>query len=302
MTANGPQVICWGEILWDVFPDQSVIGGAPFNVAQRLQNSGVEAWMISTLGRDPLGEKVIQYMKHNGLSTRGIAIDDALPTGQVTVTLDHKGVAQYTIEDPAAWDEVQLRDDVLIFVKRVEVFVFGSLAMRHKANQVALEQIWPEQALKVFDVNLRPPHFDHDWIYAMLFKSDMIKMNQEEMEWLFSDELSSQALSIEEQCERLSKKYPDKIWCVTLGENGACLFDGNHWHRHAGYRVKVVDTVGSGDAFLATLIQSLIIEKNEPKAALARAVEIGSIVAAKAGANGLISPSDWSLLLERNGL
>ena len=106
MTANAPQVICWGEILWDVFPDQSVIGGAPFNVAQRLQSYGVETWMISALGRDPLGEKVIQYMKNIGLSTRGIAIDDALPTGQVTVTLDQKGVAQYTIEDPAAWDEV----------------------------------------------------------------------------------------------------------------------------------------------------------------------------------------------------
>lgn len=302
MTANAPKVICWGEILWDVFPDQSLIGGAPFNVAQRLQSSGIETLMISTLGRDPLGEKVMQYMKHNGLSTRGISINDTLPTGQVTVTLDQKGVAQYTIEDPAAWDEVQLCDDALTFPKGVEVFVFGSLAMRHKANQEVLERIWPEQAFKVFDVNLRPPHFDHDWIHAMLFRSDMIKINRQEMEWLFSDELSIQTLSIEEQCDRLSRKYPNKIWCVTLGENGACLFDGNHWHRHGGYRVKVVDTVGSGDAFLATLIQVFIIEKNEPKTALARAVEIGSIVAAKAGANGLIRPADWSLLLERNGL
>ncbi|HCK06488.1 MAG TPA: carbohydrate kinase, partial [Flavobacteriaceae bacterium] len=106
MKLDSPEIICWGEILWDVFEDHSVIGGAPFNVAQRLHSLGVNTLMVSTIGRDPLGESVLDYMRQKGLSTQSVSRHDHLATGRVNVILDEQGAARYTIEDPAAWDHI----------------------------------------------------------------------------------------------------------------------------------------------------------------------------------------------------
>jgi len=302
MNEMNPRAVCFGEILWDVFPHKSMIGGAPFNVAQRLNSYGVKTTIISSLGNDLLGERAKQYMVQNGLNNDGISCHHNLSTGQVIVSLDGQGVPKYNIEDYAAWDEIQVSNKVNQYVAKSDVFIFGSLAMRNTSNQATLEKIWPDRAFKVFDVNLRPPHFDWNWMNRILLRSDLIKVNHQEMCFLLSDKFLVNTQSIHNQCIRLSKKYPNKLLCVTMGENGAYLFDRKTWYRDPGYKVKVIDTVGSGDAFLATLIHSLILQKNDPSAALTQAVKIGSIVAAKAGANAIIGPQDWDLLLERNSL
>lgn len=297
MTADSPQVICWGEILWDVFPDHSDIGGAPFNVAQRLNSLGVNTLMVSTIGQDELGNGVLDYMNQRGLATHGVSKDQTLATGRVNVTLDHQGIAQYTIEDPAAWDDIELEKELEFSLQAAQVLVFGSLAMRHEVNQIRLKQLMLPSIFKVFDVNLRPPHFDLSWIRQSIQAANMIKMNEEELDFLFGQTLDFQSThNIDQRCQKLSNYDSSKVWCITLGGDGARLFYKGTWYRHSGYFVEVVDTVGAGDSFLAALIQALIISVNSPEKALDYAVQIGSIVAAKAGANPEIMPSDQIIL------
>ncbi|WP_312512228.1 PfkB family carbohydrate kinase [Chryseobacterium culicis] len=47
------KAVCFGEVLWDIFPgEQKRIGGAPFNVAYHLSRMGIEVDMISRIGDD----------------------------------------------------------------------------------------------------------------------------------------------------------------------------------------------------------------------------------------------------------
>ena len=300
MKPDSPKIICWGEILWDVFEDHSVIGGAPFNVAQRLHSFGVSTLMVSTIGHDQLGENVLDYMRQKGLSTRGVSRHDHLATGRVNVILDHQGSARYTIEDPAAWDDINVNNKIEPLMEFAQVLVFGSLALRHQPNQISLNDLLKYDLFMVFDVNLRPPHFDLSWIKDMIKKADLVKMNDEELDYLFATTTDFQECdSIDEKCVQLSAFDPNKIWCVTLGGAGARLFVEGFWYAHSGYVVEVMDTVGAGDSFLAALIQELIIEKRSPEQALDAAVKIGSIVAAKAGANPEISTWDLNNLISK---
>ena len=297
MKHDTPEVVCWGEILWDVFEDHSVIGGAPFNLAQRLQSLGTKTLMISTIGRDELGDDVIDYMSQKGLATHGVGLHDSLATGKVRVILDQLGVATYTIEDPAAWDEIDLKIELSSVLETARVLVFGSLAMRHVPNQKRLKPLAQSKLFKVFDVNLRAPHFDLSWIRSMMLQAEMIKMNEEELEILFAQTLDFQANdSIDQKCHKLSNHYSSKVWCITLGGEGARLYIDGTWHAHSGYKVTVVDTVGAGDSFLAALIHALIIAEQPAEQALNFAVQTGSIVAAKSGANPEISALDYAEL------
>lgn len=297
MSHDAPEIICWGEILWDIFEDHSVIGGAPFNVAQRLHSLGSRTLMVSTIGRDSLGDGVLDYMHQKGLGTQGLGFHDNLPTGRVNVILDDQGTARYHIEDPAAWDEIGLNKALQAYLPWARVLVFGSLAMRHTLNQGALSELWHPKLFKVFDVNLRPPHFDLPWITRMMQQADMIKMNDEELDVLFAESLDfGPSESIDHKCQKLSNYDSDKVWCVTLGGAGAKLYFEGVWYTHSGYKVKVVDTVGAGDSFLAALIHQLIIGAQSPQQALTFAVQIGSIVAAKSGANPEITPADQAIL------
>lgn len=297
MTFDSKSIICWGEILWDVFPDQSVIGGAPFNVAQRLNSLGAKVLMISTIGRDKLGEGVLSYMEQKGLATQGVGLHNTLSTGKVNVVLDDNGTARYTIEDPAAWDEIELEKELELSLKSAKVLVFGSLAMRHMANQTRLAQLMLPSLFKVFDVNLRPPHFDLSWIRQTIEKASMVKMNEEELDFLFGSILGFKSTyTIDQKCQKLSSYDNQKVWCITLGGDGARLYYKGIWYGHSGYLVDVVDTVGAGDSFLAALIYGLIIDDQHPAKALDYAVTIGSIVAGNAGANPEISAVDHAIL------
>lgn len=301
MTYDSIKVICWGEILWDVFEDHSVIGGAPFNVAQRLHSLGINVLMVSTIGRDDLGQGIINEMQSKGLMTHGVTQNKTLATGRVNVTLDNRGVARYTIEDPAAWDQIVLSNRVTSGLQFADVLVFGSLAMRHRPNQIELEQLLLPGMFKVFDVNLRPPHFDEPWIRRMIDQVEMIKMNDEELDFLFAESLKFKPdHSIDDKCQLLSNDYPNKVWCVTLGADGARLFYKGAWYKHSGYFVEVVDTVGAGDSFLGALIYELILNEKPPDQALDAAARIGSIVAAKAGANPEISAHDQAVLIPKS--
>lgn len=281
------KAVSFGEVLWDVFADGKKIGGAPLNLALRMQSLGCEAAMISAIGNDTDGEEIINYIQDKGLNTSGIVTVEGYPTGLVQVYVNERGSASYEISYPSAWDKIVLTPDVFDLVREADVLIYGSLACRDTVSKESLLKLLEIDSYKVFDVNLRPPHYEINTLLELMKKADFIKFNDEELIEI-AGKLGSHATLLEDNMEFIAKKTGPKAICVTKGKHGAILLWNGQLYGNNGYVVKVVDTVGAGDSFLATLIMKLLVMET-PQKALDYACAMGALVAASPGANPDIS-------------
>lgn len=281
---------CFGEVLWDVFPDHEKIGGAPLNVALRLKSFNNNVSVISSVGQDILGKKLEDYLNNNGLATEYLQIHNSQPTGKVNVTLDSQGVASYEIKQPVAWDFIEINEANINLVKNSEVFIYGSLVARNEISKHTLFGLLNHASFKVFDVNLRPPFYSLDLLKALMKQADFIKFNEEEIDLIIKG-LNATYSSIEENMAFLSKTFNASHLCVTKGDKGAVLLMNDQFYYNDGYIITVKDTVGAGDSFLASLLYK-ITQNSKPQAALDFACAVGALVAGHEGANPEILNSD----------
>lgn len=270
-----------GEILWDHLPEAKLVGGAPFNVAANLHNLGREVIFISRVGKDWDGEELTEVVEEEGISTKYIQKDENVKTGKVLVELSPLGNATYDIVSPAAWDFIEAPDDVLNNIRHNDYVIFGSLAQRGEISHKTIKKFLDTDARKVFDVNLRAPHYSKEIVEYSMFKTDILKVNNEELE-LLSDWFLK-ANTLEENIRELSEKYNINTVLVSLGNNGSISFKENLFIYHEGYKLKVKDTVGAGDAFLAAYLSKVDDDINE-HTRLSFANAIGAYVATHSGA------------------
>jgi len=293
------RVVCFGEILWDVFPTHKVIGGAPLNVALRMQSLGVETFMVSRLGKDENGTMALEYLQKTNLKTEFIQQDNTFPTGYVSVFLNEKGSATYEIFRPVAWDFIALNEANERLISETDIFIFGSLACRNKVSKSTLLGLIEQAKFSVFDVNLRKPDYTYKLISELMQKADFVKLNDEELTEITS-ELNFKGSSMKEQIQFLSEKTQTQSICVTRGSEGAILYLDESFYENSGYTVKVEDTVGAGDSFLASLIFKLYIQNEKPENALDFACRMGALVASKKGANAKIENQEITSLTTSN--
>lgn len=292
-------ICCFGEVLWDMLPSGKLPGGAPMNVATHLQNLGIPAKMISRVGKDELGAEIKAFLESKNCTTEWIQEDETLNTGWVKVQLSEKNEATYTIVHPVAWDFIETNNTVQQLVNQASALVFGTLASRDDTSYQTLLSILknlPQEThvLKVFDINLRPPHYSQSLIEEFLQYADIVKLNEDELKivakWydIAGDE--------EKQLREISQKFDIKTLIVTKGGDGAILLrlenDGKkHFYQQAGYKVVVADTIGSGDSFLAGFLKNILNGKSS-EYALNFACAIGAVVASHSGANPAITEAD----------
>ena len=281
---------CFGEVLWDMFPDHEKIGGAPLNVALRLNSYGDKVAMISAVGNDELGSELISYLKVNNLTPEFVQIDDEHQTGKVNVTLDANRSASYEIKFPVSWDFIKLNTENINLVKNSKVFIYGSLICRNSVSKQTLYQLLDHANFKVFDVNLRAPFYSFELLEELMSMANFVKFNDEELE-LIAKNLDSNFNSIEENVIFIAKKFNLSHICVTRGGDGALLWIEGQFYFNSGYPIQVKDTVGAGDSFLASLVFKLT-HKVHPQEALDFACAVGALVAGSEGANPKISESD----------
>ncbi|HEX3383589.1 MAG TPA: PfkB family carbohydrate kinase, partial [Mucilaginibacter sp.] len=175
------QVLCFGEILWDTFDDGKKPGGAPMNVAMHLMQQRVDVAFASRVGEDDPGDELVEYLKRNNLFSDLIQRDPQLPTCEVTVELDEDQHATYIIPEPVSWDNIQADSALISAAENAAVIVFGSLACREEVTRHTLLNLLDEtKALKIFDVNLRAPHYTLETIETFAAKADVVKMNEDE--------------------------------------------------------------------------------------------------------------------------
>lgn len=285
MSESAPGVICFGEILWDFLPRGLFPGGAPHNVAYHLQQLGLRPHLVSAVGCDLLGDELLRRLRHWGLPLTGLSRHRGLPTGYVTATLGTTGDAHYEIAASVAWDQIAVEEDTVRAAVDARALVFGSLAQRSTCNRAALDRLFavlPPAAVRIFDVNLRPPHDDLPLVMELARRATLLKLNTVEAARLAGD---SPGFGREEaQARTLAARTGCHTVCITAGENGAGILSEGVWFWAGGRPVPVRDTVGAGDAFLAGLTSGLILHRENPPVALARACRLGEFVASCDGA------------------
>ncbi|NML69128.1 carbohydrate kinase [Chryseobacterium sp. RP-3-3] len=293
-------VISFGEVLFDVFGEEKKIGGAPLNLALRTASYGFPVTMISAVGNDEDGKVILDYTKENTLETAGIIVSPEYDTGIVQVSLNERGSATYEIKFPSAWDFISVDEKIIDTVKEADVFFYGSLACRNDVSQKTLFSLLDsnDTMFKVFDVNLRKPFYNIQLLEKLMNSADFIKFNDEEILEIAAG-MGFESDDLESNIKFVSEKTNTRVICVTLGKYGSILLWNNQLYRHEGYPVKVADTVGAGDSFLASLIAKLLSDQN-PVDALNFASAVGALVASYSGANPRIENSEIEIFLKQN--
>lgn len=279
-------VLGLGELLWDVFPDTRKPGGAPANVAFQLNQLGLNGLIASRVGTDPLGDEILDFLHNMEISTSLVELDSDHATGTVTVELDASGTPSYVIHKDAAWDFLEYTDALKQQVSTLSALCFGTLAQRGAQTRAAIQQILddaPTACLKLYDVNLRQNFYSRELIAKSLLKSDAAKMNDGEMVILRRLFEFPETQTPTEFALKLCAEFHLERVCITRAEKGCLLVTkSGEIADIPGKNVQVAETVGSGDAFSAALIYTMLSGCSlETQAAFSN--EVGTLVATRSG-------------------
>ncbi len=282
--AKATHVIAWGEVLWDCLPRGLFLGGAPFNVAHHLQQQGVNASIASAVGDDVLGDEIKTRAARSKVDIRFLDTVPDLPTGYVSVDINEKGNATYTIAEPVAWDRIPATNGLLDAAKNADAILFGSLAQRGAFNRKELQKLFAVgNARRVMDVNLRPPFDSSEFVLELAQGVDLLKLNDDELA-----ALSGVDGDLADQCGTLAGLTGAPEICVTLGSEGAFYWTHQFQVSAQSPQVEVKDTVGAGDAFMSAVLKAWLQggfeEVSCAKEALTGACALGGYVASKEGA------------------
>ncbi len=280
-------VVCFGETLWDVLPTGRQPGGAPFNVAVQLHQLSQPVQLISRVGSDDLGRELLAFLAARGLSTAYVQRSHTHLTGVVKANVDNRNEVTYKIVQPVAWDYIQFEDALHQLVAGAAGLVFGSLAARTETTRATLHRLLPAARFKVFDVNLRPPHYTREEVEYLLGQSNLVKVNEHELAEILGWYGRGPAPD-EASLAWLAQHFHLQAVCVTLGAEGAVLWHEGQRYRSPGLVVAVQDTIGSGDAFLAALLTSWLAGE-APAQCLRFACAAGALVATYQGATPVLT-------------
>jgi fructokinase len=282
---TSPAFIGLGELLWDCFPDRRLPGGAPANVAFHAQQLGLSATAVTRVGCDALGDEICEFLRTQELSIDLVQRDPLHGTGTVTVDPAPNGTT-YAFKPDSAWDFLEAQPALIAAMQTTKAVCFGTLAQRSSISRdtihACLAATSPD-CLIVYDVNLRPPFYERDWIELSLLRATIVKLNSEEVGVLshMFETLTTDDLGFARQL--LDERPQLELVCVTRGPEGCLVISRTEMIDVPGIPVQVVDTVGAGDAFTAALIQTRLADW--PLSASANfANRVGALVAGCPGA------------------
>jgi fructokinase len=279
-------ILVIGEILFDVFPNYRRLGGAPFNFAYHLKNFGFNVRFISKIGMDDAGKEILHRLELARFHLNDIQIDEAHPTGSVNVRLDKSGAPQFEITSEVAFDYIKYMPEYhASLIGNARMIYFGSLVQRSKSgfeNLQAFISRKPPETLNFYDINLRPGCYEKPAIEKSLLRTDILKLSIGELEKL--KKMLSFKTNNEAFVHYLMEAYSIRTVSLTKGEMGSAMFTKQRsFTSGPAEAIKVIDSVGAGDASAAMLAAGLL-RNWQPQEILDRASQFASRICEIKGA------------------
>lgn len=279
---SNKSVVCFGEVLWDLLPGGKKPGGAPMNVAYHLHKLGLKSHMISSVGKDEPGLELLDFLKSIALPLTYIQQDPFHQTSAVQATVGDNHEVSYDILFPVAWDFIRWEPTHEQLISSADAFIFGSLGSRNETSRQALLKMLDYARYRVFDVNIREPHYTRNFVIQLLGKCDLVKLNLAELE-MIAAWFNPACVNELERIELLFEQFNFQEVIITKGGNGATYYTAAIRYDYPAYLVDVQDTVGSGDSFLAAFLAMKL--SDEPlEEILNYAVAMGAFITSKSGA------------------
>lgn len=246
-------VVGIGEVLFDVFPDERKLGGAPANFAYHVAQLGLRGCVISAIGDDALGDEVVNVLSQTGMQT--YLERTSQETGQVLVTVDEKGIPSYQIKEGVAYDFISWSPKMEEIVRHTCAVCFGTLAQRSPRSRETIRRFLQEMpcrdsVLKIYDINLRQHFYSKELVEESLTMCNVLKINDEEMA-IVKDMLALPGNDLTTWSKTLQEQYGLKMLILTCGTEGSQVFYVGGMSQLPTPHVKVADTVGAGDSFTA---------------------------------------------------
>ena len=278
-------VVGMGEALWDMLPEGRKLGGAPANFAYHVSQFGLDTRVVSAVGDDELGNEILANFAEKQLDCQIEKV--TYPTGTVQVTLDEKGVPCYEIKEGVAWDNIPYTPALENLAKQTHAVCFGSLAQRNAVSRETINRFIDqmpedENVLKIFDINLRQHFYSKELIEASLKKSNVLKINDEELV-VVGEMFGFADIDFQDKCWILLAKYNLKMLILTCGTEGSYVFTPGEVSFLETPQVQVADTVGAGDSFTGAFVAAILSGKTV-KDAHRLAVDISAFVCTQNGA------------------
>ena len=278
-------VVGMGEALWDMLPEARKLGGAPANFAYHVSQFGLDSRVVSAVGDDELGNEILANFAEKQLDCQIEKV--AYPTGTVQVTLDEKGVPCYEIKEGVAWDNIPYTPALENLAKQTHAVCFGSLAQRNAVSRETINRFIDqmpedENVLKIFDINLRQHFYSKELIEASLKKSNVLKINDEELV-VVGEMFGFADIDFQDKCWILLAKYNLKMLILTCGTEGSYVFTPGEVSFLETPQVQVADTVGAGDSFTGAFVAAILSGKTV-KDAHRLAVDVSAFVCTQNGA------------------
>lgn len=278
------KIVGIGEVVWDCLPEGKRLGGAPVNFCFYAKECGAEAYPVSAIGTDALGDETLAELRKTGLDLRYIS-RNALPTSTVRVTVNAEGIPQYEIVEQVAWDAMACDQETQALISGADALCWGSLAQRSERSRRAILELIdaaPKKAWKVFDINIRQHFYSKELIECSLQKANVLKLNEEELPLLI--ELFALPQEAAAAIGELIRRYALTYVVYTQGAVCSSIYDaGGVVSSIPTPKVGVIDTVGAGDSFTATFVTQMLNGKSVP-AAHRQAVAVSAYTCTQNGA------------------
>lgn len=239
---------------YNLEPDMCIPGGKGANQAVAASRSGAKVVIISKLGKDDIGYKIIDNLRKNGVSTEGVEIVDGLKNDCCKIYIekdnkDNKIIRKNGAIDSFSVDMIEKNKDILLNSK----IVVAQMKVP-KDVSVALINFCKENDITLIITPCRPDKLkiSEKGNAELIDKISYITANKKECSTIFETEDIIECV----------KKYPNKL-IVTLGSDGLIYCDGNNIKKIDAIKVeKIDDTTGAGDTFNGNL--ATLLSKNVP--------------------------------------
>ena len=253
-------VVGLGELLWDLLPEGKQVGGAPANFVYHVTGLGAQGRIVSSIGQDDLGQEMLTRLKEKQIDTSYVHQDPDHETGTVSIVLDKAGKPDYVIHEDMAWDFIPYGIALDHLAAEADAVCFGTLGQRSAVSRDTIQrflQATKPTCFHVFDINLRQSFYTPELILVLLKHADILKLNDEELPvlayMLKIPGHQSDVLGV------LQQTYQLKMIVLTKGAEGSVLYTPDCVSTcQAPADLKIVDTVGAGDAFTAAVTMGVL--------------------------------------------